>query len=400
MAVDGTNRVVDADGNLIRAGVDLAIDAINNAFSGGTQAPNANQQAALIAAGYTRAETNQANPRTRNLQNWIAPDGTIYGPRTSREIAQQLIRTPPIAPPITPPSAGPSGPDQAGGFPPSIPLPSIPGLPSSLPLPPIIAAALPQALPAIITAGLFWPTAAGRGSDLRDLYAVPKATPKGRPRRRRSTRTRARPVATPGRGNPFPGTVPKGRGGPVTISRPAVARPQPVAVPARNPWQPSRAIPGVKIDVGPIKAPAPAQIPRTVTQRVQAVLSNPLVRGIVGPIVSGALGSLFVKSPAQRLGRVNLPNTIPSPLPLTNPLTAVQTQALPYARAFPATQAATQEQDCSCRPARKKRTKKPCKNPVTSRRSFARDGSRFITVTRQVKCQASSRKKPALRPVP
>lgn len=122
MSVDGGKRVINADGDLIEAAVRLGIDAVNSAFSGGTKAPNANQQQVLIDAGYTLQQQNQANPRTRNLQNWIAPDGTVYGPGTSREIAQQLIRNPPAA---RPPAAGPTGPDNAG-FPISIPLPSIP----------------------------------------------------------------------------------------------------------------------------------------------------------------------------------------------------------------------------------------------------------------------------------
>jgi len=387
VSVDGGRRVVDANGNLVRAGVELAVDAINSAFSGGTQAPNANQQAALIAAGYVLQEQNQANPRTRNLQNWISPAGEIFGPRTSRRIAIELIRSPPPPPP---PIAGPSAPDQAGlGFPASIPLPNIPGLPSSIPFPPIFAPVIGQVLPAIITAGLFWPTAAGRGSDLRDLYGIPKPAPKGRGRGRgRRARTRARPRAVPGRGNPFPAAGVKGRGGPVTISRPARARPQPVAVPARNPYVPGKKIPGIKIDVGPIKAPAPARIPATVGQRAAAILRNPYIAGILNSGLSAGIASLFVKSPSARIGRVELPNVGPSPLPALNPLTAANPAALPYSAAFPRTNAATQEQDCSCRPVRKRSKKKPCKNPVTSRRSFKRGSRKFVTTTKELKCQA------------
>lgn len=387
MSVDGGKRVINADGDLIEAAVRLGIDAVNSAFSGGTKAPNANQQQVLIDAGYTLQQQNQANPRTRNLQNWIAPDGTVYGPGTSREIAQQLIRNPPAA---RPPAAGPTGPDNAG-FPISIPLPSIPGLPSSIPLPPIAGPIISQALPAIITAGLFWPFPAGRGSDLRDLYGMPKpAGTKPRTRRGRRTRVRARPRAIPGRGNPFPATGKKGSSGPVTISRPARARPAPVAVPAKFP-KPKVLRPGagVKINTGPIKAPAPAKIPQTVTQRIAGIASTPFVRGLLGSLISAGLPSLFVKSPpSTRIGRVELPNTQPIGLPGLNPLTALQAQPLTYARPFPLTNAATQEQDCSCRPARKKSKKKPCKNPVTSRRGFKRGSRKFVTTTRELKCQA------------
>ena len=338
-------------------------------------------RAAARAAGYggTRAELNAIGEGLRNAEAFAAGQGG--GPGAGRD---------------APPNIGPRGPtvaDQAGGYPISIPLPNIPGLPTSIPLPPIAGPIITQALPAIITAGLFWPTAAGPGSDLRDLYAVPKGRTKGpRTRRGRRSRARARPVAVPGRGNPFPAAGVKGRGGPVTISQPAQrARPQPVAVPARNPYQPGKNIPGVKINTGPIKAAPPAKIPQSraqqVATRAQAIFNNPLVRDVLGAVLGAGLGSLFVKSPAAQLGRINLPNTGASPFPLTQPLTAANLAPLSYAAPWAVPRTATQEQDCSCRPARKKR-KKSCKNPVTSRRSFKRGNRKFVTTTKELKCQA------------
>jgi hypothetical protein len=149
---------------------------------------------------------------------------------------------------------------------------------------------------------------------------------------------------------------------------------------------------GVKIKVGEIRANAPGQIPRTVSQQVSQVLANPYVKGLLGAIGAGFVSGLLNPSQtAQRgaqLGNVQVPSPGVQPLPFPNPLTALQPAALPYASVAPMARAAVQEQDCSCRPARKKRKKKACKNPVTSRRSFKRGSKRFVTTTKELKCQA------------
>lgn len=387
---------------LFLRGVDL-LDALP---FGDSAIQQANRQAAR-EAGYTgtRDQLNAIGEGLRNAAVFAAGQGggpgdfNRAGP-AARPSAPVASTPPPVAS-TPPPSSGPSAADQASGFPTSIPLPNIPGLPSSLPLPPVLAGAIgSQILPAIITAGLFWPTAAGQGSD---ILSVPRPRmPGGRTRGRRGRR--AQPRAQP-RGNPFPAAGVKGRGGPVTISRPrAQAMPQPVAVPAKMPPKPKVLAggAGIKVRVGPIKVSAPGQIPRTVTQRAQAVLTNPYIRGLLGAAASGLFAGLLSPSQTAQRGRVTMPNTgpgtLPAPLPVVSPLTALQPQALPYARAQPLAQAAVQEQDCSCRPARKRSKKKPCKNPVTTRRSFERDGKRFVTTTKEIKCQASSRKKRPLRP--
>jgi len=415
MAVDGGRRIADEGGNLVDAGARLFIDAVNTAFSGGTKAPTERQQDALIAAGYTLQPQNQANPRTRNLQNWISPTGQIYGPSSSREIAQQLVRNPPaVVPPLAPPvpsappatfqpplnvaPVAPSIPDQAAGFPVSIPLPNIPGLPSSIPIPAIPPAAWPVILGPVIAGGLFYPTPAGRGSDLRDLYGMP-APKKGRtrtPGRRARGRGRTKIPNPWGPPRTRTGVKPQptsGRGGPVTIGRPNVrtAAP-PVAIPAKFP-KPAVLRPpgaGVKINTGPIKASPPARIPQTAAQRAAAIARTPFVRDLLGTLFSTGLGSLFVNSPASRLGRINLPNTAPGANPLPMPLPGLATNPLAWSYAVPRTAALAQatEQDCTCRPVRKKSKKKACKNPVTSRRSFMRGARKFVTTTKELKCQA------------
>ena len=286
---------------------------------------------------------------------------------------------------------GPSAADRAG-FPTAIPgfpigqiLGAIGGFPWE-----VIAAP-------IITGGLFYPVEAGRGSDLRNVWGMPSQparkpkTARGR-RRRVRTRTRIPNPWQPPRTRtkiPKPGAEAPGRGGTVTISRPTVRVKPPVAISSQMP-RPKALMPGagVKIKVGPIAASAPAQIPRTVFQRAGAIASIPIVRGMLGTIISQGISSLFVKAPTTKQGRITLPDAATNPFPLTNPLTALNTQGLSYARAMPATALKTAEQDCSCRPKRKKSSKKPCKNPVTSRRSFKRGARKFVTTTKEMKCQA------------
>jgi hypothetical protein len=379
----------------IRWGVETAVDVIGNVASGGPRGPTANQQQVLIDAGYTRT----TGYRT---VNWVSPTGQVIGNESARGVARQLIRNPPAAPiaPAAPASpTGPSVADQASipGLPASIPLPNIPGLPQSIPLPPIVGPIITQALPAVIAAGLFWPTTAGQGSDLRDLYAVPKPRT-GTGRRSRRRRARARPATRPVAGNPFP-AVPKGRGGPVTISRGnARALPAPVAT-ARNPYQPGPKIPPVTVSPPNIRVSAPATIPSNVwqtAQRAVASIPTPIKQAAVGGLLALLTSNLSRSRVGAQLGRVTLPGTSALPTPALSPLTAVQNAGLSYARALSPAQSLAQEQDCSCRPVRKKRKKDACKNPVTSRRSFKRDGKKFVTTTKELKCQASSRKKPSL----
>jgi hypothetical protein len=82
--------------------------------------------------------------------------------------------------------------------------------------------------------------------------------------------------------------------------------------------------------------------------------------------------------PASRPGRIRLPQRDP----LTGP------QSVPIPSAFPQyLQPPTQADTCQCE-AQRKRKKKGCTNPVTSRRTTTRGGKKFRTITRYLKCPA------------
>lgn len=378
-------------GNLPGVVVDFVVDSVRDVFQGPRNV-RPQEDAALRAAGFER-------------RAWRGPDVTpvapppggkwvpvYYNPATGETLSRSEavrrageLRAAANRPPPTP---------DTGVSIPALPLPAIPPIIGALPWP-VIGGPIGAGV-------LMWPTAAGTGSDLRDLYGVPKPKSAGGRRRGRRRRTRAKPRAIPGRGNPFPAAAP-GRGGPVTIrTRPAAPAAPPAARVVSPSWKPSKAnLPPVKIPKQQISVRAPAGIPQTRVQKAvskaTAIAKSPLFQ-FANTILGSPLFSLFQpRANAPQIGRITLPGVGPSPSPLTNPLTALNPAALPYARLAPA---AAAEQDCSCRPVRKKRKGKPCKNPVTSRRSFKRNGSKFVTTTKEIKCQASSRKKPALRPVP
>lgn len=70
----------------------------------------------------------------------------------------------------------------------------------------------------------------------------------------------------------------------------------------------------------------------------------------------------------------------------TRPLTPGQTQPLQYPQPLP-----LQARPANCPPCEretKKRKKRKCTNPITSRRTYSRDGQRFRTITRKLQCQA------------
>jgi len=393
--------VADAPIDLPIPVVDFVVDSLRDVFGPKPRAPTAQDVALLRDAGW-QLGTNRSTGFVPGLilpgkgaaqQVWQDRQGNQYSLDAARRAAEELRARLNALPPIPP------GHDTVTI--PALPLPNIPpGVIGALPSWPVLGGP-------IIAGTLMWPTAVGRGSDLRDLYGIPQPkSPGGRSRGRRGRRrgARARPRALPGRGNPFPPAAP-GRGGSVTIRTRPGAPPVPAAARVVSPaWKPSKAnLPPVKIPKQVIKAPAPARVPMTRTQaavaKARAVLTSPVFQ-MANTILGSPLFNLFQpRARAPSLGNIQLPGTGLSPGINPNPLTALNPAALPYA-AFARAPAAVTEQDCSCRPARKKRKGKPCKNPVTSRRSFKRDGSQFITVTRRVKCQASSRKKPRLRPVP
>lgn len=367
---------------------------------------NQRQRRVFESAGGNVIGASEGAPRGSPRYEW-------QGERVSKKEAKAILRSIQAgAIPRTP--AGPSPadrpPNQASSFPLPWPLPiSIPGRVMTN-IPPWLKKIL-IANPGLgIASVLLWPIEAGRGSDLRDIYGNPK--PKGAPGRRGRRRRRAAPG--PGRGDPWrprprprPGSsaggagvrgLPGTGGAAAVIRRPRTTTAPPVVISGVNmPPRPRSLPPAVKIKVGKIAAPAVPRVPSTVQSRVQSVISNPLVQKALGAAGAAALASVLSPS-VPKMGRLTLPGQSPSPWPATNPLTAAYPGALTSSRAWAAPQTAAQEQDCSCRPKRKKSSKKPCKNPVTSRRSFERDGARFVTTTKELKCPGSSRKKRRSRP--
>lgn len=315
--------------------------------------------------------------------------------------AQQAGGTPPLVP-------VPSG---AGGtprpqLPPTFPQPGFPGgtsIPDRIPgrvALPALRGFLTSGLALLITTGLLWPRTAGKGSDLRDLYAVPApaARPRGRGRRRPRARVRPRPVALP-----RPVARP-GRAGPITISRPRVLE-LPRVVPAQLPAP------------RPSSPPIPASLPKTIPAPV--VRDLPTTNTIPAPRVMTNTAAIQVPSWLARLARlapaglavpllgnvVTSPNLRPNLLPQIAPQLAPQLAPLTQAQAYPVSSAVPrvvpQTDACAQQRAReRRRRKKACKNPVTSSRTYERGGRRYQTVTRELKCPVSSRKKPRSPPAP
>jgi hypothetical protein len=64
---------------------------------------------------------------------------------------------------------------------------------------------------------------------------------------------------------------------------------------------------------------------------------------------------------------------VQSPDPIDSPLTAFNPYRVPF-----------RADECQCE--KPPRRKKGCTNPVSSRRTFTRDGAKFRTVTRRLQC--------------
>jgi hypothetical protein len=83
------------------------------------------------------------------------------------------------------------------------------------------------------------------------------------------------------------------------------------------------------------------------------------------------------KSPYTRSPAAPAPYTPPT----TVGLTSLQSNPLPFAR--------TATDKCKCPKPKKKQSGKPaCRNPIVNRSRRTRDGRRFSTVTRELKCPA------------
>jgi hypothetical protein len=322
-------------------------------------------------------------------------------------------RTPPISAVLPATPAFPTGPrlPNIPGLPggPSIP-DRIPGLPGSLPLPGV-GGFLSRVLAPFIVGGLFWPTEAGRGSDLRDLYGVwnvaaPKVKGKRRSRRRARARARAlpRPFALPG---PIARPVVRPSSGPVTVAVPrSRALPPPMAIP--SPLPPSRPVlspPGAPSRVVE-RAPVPSvvrgplvvssSLPRSlpVPPRVPIPAPSfplpswlPLVLKFAAPMLFPA-GATATR-PVYRPGVITGPGLSPFgpgavPVPALNPLTALQTSAVPFARVAP--QTATDSCISRCAKAKKRKGKSKKREVCYAGTYIERSKGLSKTRKRKVKC--------------
>lgn len=309
------------------------------------------------------------------------------------------LRTPDLNPP--PPSTG------GGGLPIAIPggatvadvLGKVPGFGS-------IATRL---LGMSVAGLLLWPTAAGKGSDLRDFWAHnrPKtATPGGRTRGRRGARAKPRRGRRPRAVSPpkVPVTWP-GRGGPVTIRRGGRAVPAPPATATVKLPQPSGVLgPGWARDTAgePFTTPGSYGVPAkptatssratsssTATSSRTATSSPPSMR--TPPIAAPTVATPAVGLPTMpgnwtdwlslfQPGTQPKPKVRPSPAPALAPLTQPNAAAVPYASPL------TQTRECSCaKPKRKRRNE--CRNPVTKRKRETRGGHKFVTITKRLDCE-------------
>jgi hypothetical protein len=157
------------------------------------------------------------------------------------------------------------------------------------------------------------------------------------------------PVRIPGRYFPQPGDLPK----PTTAPTPA-PREQPRPQPRPGRWPTPRTWP----------APTPMPTPRA------PVPFDPLLPLILAPLLRPGARPTF------RPGRIVAPDRV------ADPLTFAQPQPLPF-----------NADRCTCAEDKPKRKRKGCKNPVTSKRTFSRGGSRFQTITRKLECPAQFREK-------
>lgn len=241
--------------------------------------------------------------------------------------------------------------------------PTIPDvLPPSITIPPWLIDAVAKTLrrPGTII-GVLWPN---RTADDDVIYPLPAPEPRG-PRRRYPNK---RPTTTDWPVPDFdPGTRPRKPRKPLRIRVPQRApsrTPQPAGVPVPQPPSVPRPTPQSVPQRTPARTPSP-------TTRTPPSPSVPRVQDWLGPLLLSDL----LKPGAQR-GRVRLPQQ--SPFPIEAPLTS------PFAYGV-GSPPRTDRCDCTTK---RKRKKSSCTNPVSSKRTFTRGGTRYRTITRKLKCPA------------
>jgi hypothetical protein len=400
---------------------------INSIFGGRGGLTSAQVDQFIAAGGSTPPLTGRPG-RGGYIVRTYEYGGQEVSANTARAIARNYANAPPVAVPVPPPAASApppaaSAPPPAASAPPPVAttppsveatLPPIPGLAIPTTLPPVggfpwgsviaewaVGGGIgTSALGALIAGVLLWPRAAGRGSDLcrktetgtwcppvvtANPIPVPIPRPSAGGRRRGGRRGR---TAAP------PGTVPR----PTSIPRPRVGT-TPKVLTRTVVKTPPAVLENIQLG-GPFSPPLVSPVPSTSsatrsstqasTQTATAPASTPAATASPASTLTSALplilgGLLSQVGPRHRV--VNSPWSAPgasiAPVPLANPVT----QLAPLTAGYVGAVSSAQDRNCNCSKT-KKRSKKRCTNPVTSKRKSTRGGQRYITTTRRIKCQA------------
>lgn len=236
------------------------------------------------------------------------------------------------------------------------PLPT-PTIPDTLPRP--LPRVPPSALPGVLARVLALPWLIFYPSRTADDDTVPGPMPQRIPTRGPTRRPRVRtlPDRQPGR-QPrpyFPDDFPMPGDRPDTVSLP-----RPDELPRPLPRLPT---------------PAPTPRPRSPTRPTPTPAPPPT--GL--PFWLPLLPQLLPRIPGRLPNRIALPDTLTPPqrVPLQYP--PAQPFAIPL-QARPA--------NCPpCENQRQRKRQRKCTNPITSRRTFARGGAKFRTITRKLQCR-------------
>ena len=153
--------------------------------------------------------------------------------------------------------------------------------------------------------------------------------------------------------------------------------------------------------VGPVKVPErrPDDDPRQRPRDLPRDLPNPYIIPRPWEIPKPRPGSRPVPAPAPRPGTPKQPSPWPYLIPLLTSIPHDQPGRLtrprdrplqsPLDQPLPFTQPIPQRADqCDCTQTKRKKRKKGCTNPITSKRTFTRGGAKFRTTTRKLQCQA------------
>lgn len=336
---------------------------------------------------------------------------------TTIPVLPPVTVTPPFVPPVGPPAVPGrvpvGGPTRLPGF------PSVDALPGTIRGRAATAGRLLMSNPVLaVLIGVLWPNRTAIDDTLcirtpsgpvcptgLPNVAVPVPVPRpGRRPRRVPGRApgiaapQPRPVTRPRAGTAAPPiATPKGRAGPVTISRPQVLS-EPVVI-DQSVLQPSIEPPAVIAPATPAATRSrpggltlPRSLPALSIPRFSAFVwpffpSIPRIGDVRMPAVR-ELTNVWGTNPLQPPAEEQWPRPEQQTEPQRQPLTEPQTAPVPL------TQAQADEDACKRVRQRSKR-KKSCRNPVVRSRTFTKGNKRFRIITKELKCPESSRRKPA-----